>query len=257
MTPTDPNISIQQFGIVVGASIQLPDSLTGGALVALGARIQNNANVPEVVNVVMTYDCPLQAPVTIKQGQLTIPANSSAIYQTNWTPPGLGVLCTVDITATTVRTPVDSDSADWLILLTLGIGGTATSTSTETTEPTSPDINVQSFGVVVGVNITVLGELNIGALIPIGARIQNHSNVAEEVQVEFEYRFSLLGIIYGNWETIDQGTVTVPANSSSVFQRNWTPSGLLGFYQVRVTASTVRTPVDSDTETWAVIAVNP
>jgi hypothetical protein len=54
---------------------------------------------------------------------------------------------------------------------------------------------------------------------------------------------------------IDQGTITIPSNAAVVFQRDWT-SPDAGFDEVRVTATTVRTPVDTDAETWTVIGVN-
>ncbi len=271
VTPTNPDINFQQFGLVVGASIQVPGELAGGATVSIGARIQNNANVSELVHIKTTYDCPARAEVTINQRDMTIPANGSVLYQTNWTPPGLGLLCDVTITVTTERAPVDSDTEDWTVLLTIGVGGTATATATATSTATAtatatatstatasdPNINVQHFGVVVGANINILNEVEAGALLPLGARIQNFSNVAEEVTVTFDYRFRLpLGIVYGNWQSISGGTITIPANSSAVFQRNWLPSGL-GTYQVRVTAETVRSPVDSDTESWVMVLVNP
>lgn len=255
--PTNPNIQVQQFGIVVGGvNIQVPGSLAGGVSATIGARIFNHANVPEAVNVVTTYRCLLDPPVTINQGQITIPANSSAVYQFNWVPPGLGLLCTLELTATTIRTPVDSDDATWAVLITLIGGGTATATPTAVT-PTSPNIDVQAFGVVVGVDITVLGNLNAGAVIPLGARIYNFSNVPEEVQVTLDYRFSLLGIVFGQWQTIDAGTIVVPANSSAVFQRNWNPGSTLGTYQIRATATTIRTPVSSDSQYWTAVLVNP
>ncbi|HYI16642.1 MAG TPA: hypothetical protein VEX37_14690 [Thermomicrobiales bacterium] len=83
---TNPNVNAQSFGIVVGASIQVLDALEAGVAVALGARIQNNANVPEAVNVVTTYACPQSGTMTIDQEQTTIPTNSVASCQTSWKP---------------------------------------------------------------------------------------------------------------------------------------------------------------------------
>jgi hypothetical protein len=42
-------------------------------------------------------------------------------YRTGWTPSGIGALCTVRLTAATVRTPVDTDTESWAVLLTIGL----------------------------------------------------------------------------------------------------------------------------------------
>jgi hypothetical protein len=121
-TPTDPEIEIQEFGVMIGTLIQQPESLEAGVTVVLGARIQNNADVAETVDVVTTYSCPAGETVTINQQQVTIPAEESILIRVNWTPPDADATCTLQITATTVRTPVDTDTESWEVLLTAGDG---------------------------------------------------------------------------------------------------------------------------------------